>query len=252
MRRGTVGQSIAARPPREDSGIRACGLRFLSVVERMIEHVTDLGCADLPVGGAVPPAVGWASGPLGAVQAADREIARQTATRARAVAAFAATRPASVDRPPGSPGAMSADRRVARAEVLAEVSEWAAQELRVALSISAPAAEALLERSLTLVHRLPGTLAALESGLLHTGHLWGLLEKVAPIADARVRAAVGGGSAGLGGRAVVTTPAQLGAKIAPGAAGPRCPQSAAQGWTAALRRRGTAWIRPDETMDWRC
>ncbi|MGY1734659.1 hypothetical protein [Geodermatophilus sp. SYSU D00684] len=37
----------------------------------------------------VPP-VGLSSGPLGAVQAADREIARQTALRARAVAAFAA------------------------------------------------------------------------------------------------------------------------------------------------------------------
>ena len=44
------------------------------------------------------PVVGWASGPLGAVQAADREIARATALRARAVAEFAASRPASVDR----------------------------------------------------------------------------------------------------------------------------------------------------------
>ncbi|MGK5172154.1 hypothetical protein [Geodermatophilus sp. CPCC 205761] len=56
------------------------------------------------------PAVGWASGPLGAVQAADREIARQTARRARAVAAFAASRPASADRAQGEPGAMSPDR----------------------------------------------------------------------------------------------------------------------------------------------
>ncbi|MGY1643934.1 hypothetical protein ACI782_22730 [Geodermatophilus sp. SYSU D00703] len=56
------------------------------------------------------PAVGWAAGPLGAVQAADREIARQTAARARAVAAFAATRPASADRAQGEPGAMSAAR----------------------------------------------------------------------------------------------------------------------------------------------
>ena len=44
------------------------------------------------------PVVGWATGPLAAVQAADREIARATALRARAVAEFAASRPASVDR----------------------------------------------------------------------------------------------------------------------------------------------------------
>ena len=60
------------------------------------------------------PPVGLSSGPLGAVQAADREIARATAVRARAVAEFAATRPASADRPQGSPGAMRADRWAAR------------------------------------------------------------------------------------------------------------------------------------------
>ncbi|MDK3257677.1 hypothetical protein [Blastococcus capsensis] len=50
------------------------------------------------------PVAGWASGPLGAVQVADREIARQTAARARAVAEFAASRPASGRRrPTGSP-----------------------------------------------------------------------------------------------------------------------------------------------------
>jgi hypothetical protein len=91
------------------------------------------------------------------------------------------------------------------------VSEWAAQELVVALSISAEAADALLIRSLTLVHRLPGTLAALEAGALHPGHLWPMLDKVAPIEDATVRSEV---EAGLlhwaAGR--VTTPAQLGAK----------------------------------------
>ena len=85
--------------------------------------------------------MGWASGPLGAAQAADREIARQTAVRARALAAFAATRPASADRPPGQPGCMSADRRAARPEVLAEVSEWAAEEVALALSVSTRAAE---------------------------------------------------------------------------------------------------------------
>src|SRR5690349_3079911 len=69
------------------------------------------------------PPVGLASGPLGVAQAADREIARQTAVRARAVAAFAATRPASVDRPQGQRGAMSAQRWAARPEVIRAVSE---------------------------------------------------------------------------------------------------------------------------------
>ena len=52
--------------------------------------------------------------PLGAVQAADREIARQTAVRARALAEFAASRPASADRAQGEPGAMSSERWASR------------------------------------------------------------------------------------------------------------------------------------------
>src|SRR5690349_190320 len=91
-----------------------------------------------------PAAENPSAGPLDAVLAPHREISRQTALRARAVAAFAATRPASADRPAGTPGAMSADRRASRPEVLADVSEWAAQELVVALSITQMAAEKLL------------------------------------------------------------------------------------------------------------
>jgi hypothetical protein len=162
---------------------------------------------------ATAPAVGWASGALGAVQAADREIARQTAARARAVAGFAASRPASADRQPGEPGAMSAERRAARPDVLAEVSEWAAPELVIALSISQPAADDLLERSLTLVHRLPGVLAALEAGRLHAGHLRPLLDHVAPIADAKVRARVEREALDWVAGRSVTTPPQLGAKV---------------------------------------
>ena len=150
----------------------------------MIEHVDDVLTSPVPPG---PPAA-LSSGPLGAVQAADREIARQTALRARAVAAFAASRPSSADRAQGERGAMSAERWAARPEVLQGVSEWATQELVIALSLSAAAAQVLLERSLTLVHRLPGTLDALEAGALHPGHLWPLLDKVAPITDDAVRA----------------------------------------------------------------
>lgn len=159
------------------------------------------------------PAVGWASGALGAVQAADREIARQTAVRARAVADFAASHPASADRQPGEVGAMSASRRATRPEVLAAVSEWAAQELVIALSISQPAAEDLLERSLTLVHRLPATVAALEDGRLHVGHLRPLLDHVAPIADPTIRAQAEREVLDWMARRSVTTPPQLGAKL---------------------------------------
>jgi hypothetical protein len=151
--------------------------------------------------GAAAPSVGWASGPLGAVQAADREISRHTAIRAPAVAGFAASRPASADRAQGERGAMSAERWAARAEVLRSVSEWATPELAIALNLTQKAAEGLLEESLTLVYRLPGTLAALESGLVHRG------ASVAPDrrggTDRRGAAAGGGGgrSAGLDGEA---------------------------------------------------
>jgi hypothetical protein len=182
------------------------------------------------------------SGPLGAVQAADREIARQTALRARAVAEFAASRPATTDRAQGEPGAMSPDRWAARPELLHSVSEWAAQELVVALSISTEAAEALLLRSLTLVHRLPGTLAALEAGALHPGHLWTMVEKVAPIDDGTVRARV---EATLlrwaAGR--IVTPAQLGAKARREVA--RCDARAAvRRLERAMQERGVH-LRPE-------
>jgi len=155
----------------------------------MIDSVDD-GEQTGTLSAAAAPVVGWAAGPLGAVQAVDREIARATAVKARAVAAFAASRPASADRAQGERGAMSAERWAARPEMLRAVSEWATPELAIALNLTQKAAEGLLEESLTLVHRLPGTLAALESGLLHAGHLWCLIDKVAPIADDRLRAAV--------------------------------------------------------------
>ena len=53
---------------------------------------------------AVAPQTGLAQGPLGAAQAADRELARQFAFRARALAEFAASRPVAADRAQGEPG----------------------------------------------------------------------------------------------------------------------------------------------------
>jgi hypothetical protein len=186
----------------------------------------------------VPP-VALSSGPLGVVQAADREIARLTAVRARAVAEFAASRPASVDRTQGTPGAMSAERWAARPELLRPVSEWAARELSVALSISTTTAETLMERSLALVERLPGTLAALEAGALHAGHLFPLLDKVAPIADAGVRGDVESvllrWAAGR-----VTTPAQLAAK-ARRVVLERDARAAVRALERAMAARGVSW-----------
>ena len=116
------------------------------------------------------------------------------------------------------------------------MSEWAAAELAIACALSPEAAEALLARSLTLVQRLPGTLAALEAGALHPGHLWPLLEHVAPIAEDRLRAEV---EAGLlrwaAGR--MTTPAQLGARARREVARSDA-RAAARRLERALRRRG--------------
>jgi len=57
----------------------------------------------------------------------------------------------------------------------------------MAVSIPDRTAEDLLARWLTLVHRLPSALEALESGLLHVGHLWVFLDKVAPIEERSLR-----------------------------------------------------------------
>ncbi|TKJ20312.1 HNH endonuclease signature motif containing protein [Blastococcus sp. CCUG 61487] len=193
------------------------------------------------------PVAGWASGPLGVVQELDREIARLTAARARAVAEFAAARPVSADRQPGEPGAMSAERRAARPQVLAEVSEWAVPELSIALAVSKPAAGLDLERSLTLVTRLPGTLEALECGLLHPGHLWALRERVAVIADdakrAKLERDVLAWVAARAARREITTPPQLADKLRRMGLG-RDPKQEAEDLVAALRSRGV-WVRRD-------
>ena len=200
----------------------------------MIEHMSTM---ESPVRELAwfPPVV-TSGGPLGEVQREATAIGRATAAQARAVAEFAALRPASADRQPGEPGCASAETRAARPRVLAEVSEWAAQELVVALQITQHAAQALLVRSLTLVHRLPATLEALEAGVIHPGHLWAFTERVGAIEDPGVRARVERGLlTWMTGR--VTTPSQLTERarvlvLRHDALG------AAQRFAAAVRRRG--------------
>src|ERR1700712_1716901 len=102
--------SLAARPETVQSRSNLAVLSQLrglltTLFERMIEHVTETALA---------PPVAVSAGPLGVVQSADREIARLTAVRARAVADFAASRPASADRQQGERGAMSPQRWAAR------------------------------------------------------------------------------------------------------------------------------------------
>ena len=214
----------------------------LGLFERMIERVDD-GARSGTVA-ADAPVVGRAAGPLGAVQAADREIARATAVKARAVAAFAASRPAGADRAKGERGAMSAERWVARPAVLRAVSEWATPEPAIALNLTQAAAGVLLEESLTLVHRLPGTLAALESGLIHRGHLWHLIDKVAPIADDTLRAEIEADLlAWMARRHRVTSPSQLGGKARVVVAR-RDAAAAARRLARALKERGVS-IRPE-------
>ncbi|SHG95172.1 protein of unknown function [Geodermatophilus nigrescens] len=139
---------------------------------------------------------------------------------------------------------MAAERWAARPELLRSVSEWATQELCVALSLTSNAAEALLVRSLTLVHRLPATLDALEAGAVHAGHVAALLDHVAPVADDTVRAALERDLlAWSARRGAVCTPAQLRDKARREVL-KRKARSAADDLARAITRRGLS-CRPD-------
>src|SRR4051794_6931298 len=163
------------------------------------------------------PQTGLGDGPLGAAQAADRQIARLYAQRARSLAEFCAARPASADRAQGEPGAMSAERWQVRPELLRPVSEWAAQEAAIGLTCTRGRAEGLLDESLTLVSRLPGTLAALEAGMLTAEHRRPLLDHLAPLGDDALRAVVEAEVlawvAARAAKGTITTPPQLRDKL---------------------------------------
>ena len=120
---------------------------------------------------------------LGEVRAAQATIGAQEARRARAVAAFCRSRPASLDRPDAEIGAAAAASRAARPAALTAVSEWAVDEVAVALSLSESSAARIVVQSLQLVERLPGTLAALERGLLTWEHARVMAELIAPLDD---------------------------------------------------------------------
>jgi hypothetical protein len=187
------------------------------------------------------PQVDLGSGALGEAQAADREIGRLYALRARKLAEFAAARPASADRAQGEPGAMSAERWALRPEILKPTSEWAAAEASIAFARTQAWAGGQLEEALTLGQRLPGTLAALEGGLLTPDHRRALVEHVAPIADPRLRAEIEAEVlrwvAARAAKGTITTPPQL-ADAVLRAVTRRDARNRAQEAIKALRQRG--------------
>jgi hypothetical protein len=129
------------------------------------------------------------------VQALDRarsasvKMAQLSAVLAGALADFARCRPAAVlDRQPGEKGAMSAATRAARAAALTEISEWAVDELALALRIPGRTAEAELADAVVLAEHLPATLALLARGELSAAHARQMINIVAPVADDALRA----------------------------------------------------------------
>ena len=103
--------------------------------------------------------------------AADRVIARAAADRARELAAFVRARPASLmDRGDGEVGAASAASRATRPRVLTAVSEWAVDEVAVALRMTGATAQKLLTDSLCSSTSCPRPWRCLEEGLISWDH----------------------------------------------------------------------------------
>ena len=123
--------------------------------------------------------------------AAAKQLARDEASRVRALAAFARSRPAAMfDRAPGERGAASAASRAARPAALTDVSEWAVDEAAATLGISGRAASMMLIDAVTLVEGLPATLAALEAGEISPAHARVMVEVAGAVADPAKRAEV--------------------------------------------------------------
>ena len=143
--------------------------------------------------------------------AESRVASRAEASRARALAAFARSRPAAMfDRAPGERGAASAASVAARPSPLTEVSEWAVDEAAATLRISGRAASMQLVEAITLVEGLPATLAALAAGDISPAHARIMVEVAGPVADPDKRAQV---EAAVLPRAVGQTPAALRASV---------------------------------------
>lgn len=127
---------------------------------------------------------------LAAAKAAAEEQNRLAAVQARELAAFAACRPADeLDRPDDEVGAAAAASRAARPSALTEVSEWAVDEVMATLRLPSRTAGVLLSESISLVERLPATLAALDAGVISWAHVRVMVDWVADLDD-EIRAGV--------------------------------------------------------------
>ena len=110
-------------------------------------------------------------------------IGSAQAWRARWIAEFCRSRPATTDRPDTEIGAAAAATRAARPSILATVSEWAVDEVATALSITTATAQTWMVQSLQLVDRLPATLDALAAGNLTWDHATALCQVIAGLDD---------------------------------------------------------------------
>ena len=121
---------------------------------------------------------------LAGARAAYREQCRLAAVQVRELAAFAALRPAgALDRPDEEVGAAAAASRAARPAALTKVSEWAVDEVMLALGLSSAVATGLLADSITLAERLPATVDALEQARIGWPHARAMAEIVGPLQD---------------------------------------------------------------------
>jgi hypothetical protein len=133
---------------------------------------------------------------------------------------------------------MSAATRAARPAALTEVSEWAADEVAVALRIPGRTAEAQLCDAVVLAERLPRTLAMLERGELGPAHARQMVAVVGPVADDALRAGIESHVLGLLGN---KTPPQL-ADCARRIVLRRDAEAAARQLVGAVRDRGVRLV----------
>ena len=147
------------------------------------EAAPDLPEDSLPGAARLTALLDGGAAHLERARAAHADLARAAAAQATALAAFARHRPVALDRPDGEVGAAAAQTRAARPAALTTVSEWAVDEVAVALQLTGPAAAQLLNESVLLDERLPATLAALHEGRSSWRHAQVLADLVAPLRD---------------------------------------------------------------------
>ncbi|WP_308200602.1 DUF222 domain-containing protein [Klenkia sp. PcliD-1-E] len=108
---------------------------------------------------------------LDTARSAQRVIGAAQAEQARALAALAARRPATLDLPDDAVGAQARDSRARRPDALTAVSEFCVDEVAAGMTLPPQRAERLLTECVLLVERLPLVLAALADGRITWDHV---------------------------------------------------------------------------------